>query len=166
MKSPVFALILLLFCSYAAYGQLTLLKDIGNIFDAAGSGSDARSLVDVNGTLFFAGRSEKGYELWKSDGVNTTLVKDIWPGIKSSNPCNLTNVNGTLFFVANDGLSGAALYKSDGTANGTVLIKILPSTNFSNNEGAFNDVIKTGAGTDLLYFSIARSGTYDLWRSD
>ncbi len=40
----------------------------------------------------------------------------------SSYPSSLTNVGGTLFFVANDGINGFELWKSDGTAAGTVLV--------------------------------------------
>ena len=32
-------------------------------------------------------------------------------------------MNGTLFFTANDGSGGTELWKSDGTAAGTVLVK-------------------------------------------
>ncbi len=60
-----------------------------------------------------------GAELWKSDGTaaGTVLVKDIYPPgyYGSSNPSNFTNVNGTLFFTANDGTNGTELWKSDGT---------------------------------------------------
>ena len=38
-------------------------------------------------------------------------------------PRYLTNVGGTLFFSANDGTNGGELWKSDGTAAGTVLVK-------------------------------------------
>ena len=38
-------------------------------------------------------------------------------------PAVSTNVNGTLFFAANDGTHGRELWKSDGTAAGTVLVK-------------------------------------------
>ena len=41
----------------------------------------------------------------------------------SSDAYNLTNVNGTLFFAADDGTHGNELWKSDGTAAGTVLVK-------------------------------------------
>ena len=67
----------------------------------------------MGGTLFFAANDgTNGYELWKSDGTaaGTVLVKDIYPGgyarHYSSNPANLTNVGGTLFFSANDGTNG------------------------------------------------------------
>ena len=64
-------------------------------------------------------------ELWKSDGTaaGTVLVKDILGGSSGSFPSYLTNVNGTLFFGANDGSHGNELWKSDGTAAGTVMVK-------------------------------------------
>src|SRR5262249_26967227 len=51
------------------------------------------------------------------------LVKDIHPGVWNSYPSCLTNVNGTLFFAAEDGVHGRELWKSDGTEAGTVLVK-------------------------------------------
>ena len=38
------------------------------------------------------------------------LVKDIYPGTGSSSPYYLTNVNGTLFFGADDGSHGRELW--------------------------------------------------------
>src|SRR5262249_25472623 len=51
------------------------------------------------------------------------LVKDLSPGANSPAPGGLTNVNGMLFFMAYDRPHGYELWKSDGTAAGTALVK-------------------------------------------
>ena len=51
------------------------------------------------------------------------MVKDIDSGSGSSYPDHLTAVGNTLYFRANDGTNGAELWKSDGTASGTVMVK-------------------------------------------
>ena len=54
-----------------------------------------------------------GPELWRSNGtaVGTVLVKDIWPGGAGSFPSALTNVNGVLYFVADNGVYGRELWR-------------------------------------------------------
>ncbi|MBC7820459.1 MAG: matrixin family metalloprotease, partial [Planctomycetaceae bacterium] len=125
-------------------------------------GSFPRELVDVNGTLFFAATTPgAGNELWKSDGTveGTVLVKDINSGaingVTSSFPSGLTNVNGTLFFVAtddfmrrNDGILRRALWKTDGTSEGTVMVADV--TPFIPSPGASGFIVAVG---DTLYFS-------------
>ncbi len=66
----------------------------------------------------------QGGELWQTDGApsSTKLVKDINP-FYDSNPYNLTDVNGTLFFTADDGINGKELWKSNGKAEGTIMVK-------------------------------------------
>src|SRR6516164_8224053 len=62
------------------------------------------------------------------------LVKDINPGPGSSlavgptaPPVQFVEVKGVAFFVANDGVHGPELWKSNGTAAGTILVKdIIP----------------------------------------
>ena len=102
-----------------------LVKDIR----PGSSSSDLGNLTAVGSTLFFtANDNVNGRELWKSDGTaaGTVLVKDIRPGSFSSfrdnSPGNLTAVGNTLFFTADDGVNGGELWKSDGTAAGTVLV--------------------------------------------
>jgi ELWxxDGT repeat protein len=95
------------------------------------SGAQPYNLTNVNGTLFFsANDGAHGFELWESNGsaAGTSLVKDINPGAGSSlnykyYNSDLTNVNGTLFFSANDGTHGFELWESNGSAAGTSLVK-------------------------------------------
>ena len=81
----------------------------------------------IGDTLYFRGwvrGGPTGAELWRTDGtpVGTSLVKDVWPGPGDSAPFALTNVGGTLYFVAWEPASKHALWKSDGTELGTVLV--------------------------------------------
>jgi ELWxxDGT repeat protein len=76
-------------------------------------------IVAVNGSLYFtANDGSHGSELWRWDAVQgATMVADLQPGDGSSNPTNLTNVGGTLYFIANN-----ELWKSDGSIDGTVAL--------------------------------------------
>jgi ELWxxDGT repeat protein len=131
-------------------------------------------LTNVNGTLFFVGYdAAQGAEIWKSDGTaaGTVLVKDINPGTdangnpNSSSPYQLKNVNGTLFFDANDGVHGWELWKSDGTAAGTVLVKDINPAVFPGGGSAAPYDLTNVNGT--LFFR-ADDGTngWSLWKSD
>ena len=81
---------------------------------------------------FKANDGSTGYELWAHDPSELTLIpdepamiKDIHSGSTNSAPNSLTAVGNTLFFKANDGTNGSELWKSDGTASGTVMVKEL-----------------------------------------
>jgi ELWxxDGT repeat protein len=58
-----------------------------------------------------------------ASGLSAALVADIVPGAASSNPASMTNVDGTLFFGAQNPTGAWGLWKSDGTAAGTQRIK-------------------------------------------
>jgi ELWxxDGT repeat protein len=133
-------------------------------------GSSPSELTDVNGTLFFKGwNGVNGHELWKSDGTaaGTVMVKNILAEVEgaqlSSDPKDLTNVEGTLFFVANNGINGNELWKSDGTTAGTVMVKnIFPDgVTPSSKPSQLTNINGT------LYF-MADDGTngYELWKSN
>ena len=147
----------------------TLVKDI----DPGATGSNPSDLTNVNGTLFFtADNGANGKELWKSDGTaaGTVLVKDIATAFGynpslSSDPSDLTNVNGTLFFSANDDATGSELWKSDGTAAGTVRVKDINATGYYYTYGSDPTGLTNVNGT--LFFSANDGSTgYQLWKSD
>jgi ELWxxDGT repeat protein len=132
-----------LWTSNGAAAGTKLVKDIHPGSVAANIGS----LTAVGSTLFFAANNGvSGIELWKSNGAGagTVLVKDINPDnlgmMPSSYPNNLTNVNGTLFFTANNGVSGTELWTSNGAAPGTVLVR---------------DINPGAAGSDVSYLTNA-----------
>src|SRR5262249_55641824 len=122
-------------------------------------------------------------ELWVTDGTKngTVLVKDIYPGTtligtgrgngnhglivpNSSFPSWLTNLNGTLYFTANDGIHGVALWKSDGTAAGTAFVYDVNPSGGNSNTWDLTNVNGT------LFFgaewSTNTSTSNSLWKSD
>jgi ELWxxDGT repeat protein len=83
------------------------------------------------------------------------------PGGDTSLPFNLTNVNGTLFFKADDGTHGRELWKSDGTTAGTVLVKDI-------NPGGADSYPSDLTNVNGTLFFTADDSTHgrELWKSD
>ncbi len=147
-----------------------------------GGVSDQMNSATMGNSLFFtANDGTNGRELWKSDGTaaGTAMVKNINPGTSCdengvTGGCSgrvnaLTVVGNILFFAADDGSHGLELWKSDGTPEGTVMVKDIytgscsfPVTEFCNsNPGQFK------AAANVLYFA-ANDGVHgmELWKSD
>ena len=131
--------------------------------------SSPRELTNVDGTLYFSATNssgtslDSGFELWTSDGTaaGTVMIKDILAGATGSTPLNLTNVDGTLYFTANDGTSGIELWKSNGTADGTLMVKDIFSGPGSSNPTQLTNV------DGVLYFTATDSTNgLELWKSD
>lgn len=115
-----------------AVGGSTPVKDI----QPMSTGSYPHSLTICRGRLFFAASGPEGMELWVSDGTtsSTVLVKDIRPGSSpnatqgsppvplGSRPIELVDVAGTLYFAATSTGAGSELWRSDGSAAGTVMV--------------------------------------------
>jgi ELWxxDGT repeat protein len=145
-----------------------LLKDI-----LPGSGSsNPLLLASLGGRVVFAATDGvHGSELWATDGTaaGTAVLLDILPGSGSGFDPYPTWLNGpvqamvgsTLFFLADDGIHGNELWKTDGTAAGTVLVKdIYPGAHASDADWM------TVAGGQIFF--VADDGVHgrELWASD
>jgi ELWxxDGT repeat protein len=149
-------------------GGTAILKDI---LPGAGSGTDpypmwnqGDSQAVLGNTLFFqADDGVHGRELWKTDGTpaGAVLLKDIYPGARSSDIDWMTAAAGRVYFVADDGVHGRELWTSDGTAAGTHLAKDIVA-------GAASPTILAVRSLGHLALFSADDGVHgrELWRSD
>lgn len=144
-----------------------LVKDI---YPANYQSSNPNNFIVSNKLLFFTATDGlQGRELWKTDGSpnGTVIVKDIYSG-SNTGPYyaegeKMVVLNNNLFFIANDGINGDELWKSDGTATNTLMIKDIRSGSSSSMHPNHELFVING----MVYFS-AHNGTigYELWKSD
>ncbi|WP_428940841.1 ELWxxDGT repeat protein [Fontivita pretiosa] len=98
-----------------------------------------------------------------------SLVADLVPGPGHSSVNSLVSYNDVLFFAADDGNAGMELWKTDGTAGGTVMVKDINPAGAS---GPFSFVevplVYDGNKTRTVLFFQADDGEhgYELWISD
>ena len=141
-----------------------IVKDIRS----GNAGSNINNARAVGNILFFnAHDGSSGYELWKSDGTEsgTVLVKDINPTTNqsgNSNPQQLTDICGTLYFSARDGTNGVELWKSDGTTSGTTMVQDIGNTN-SVDSSSPQKILNTTVDNHIFF--TATDGTHgrELW---
>lgn len=118
------------------------------------------ALTAQNGhALFVAEDAEHGRELWISAGSDgpTQLLRDIRPGAASSTPSLLTRLGDYVYFRAfYSSSSGTDLWRSDGTAAGTVQVKAF----------AQSIILEMVATDTYLYLWLGGPQDYQLWRTD
>ena len=136
-----------------------LLKDI---FPGRSSGirtSFRESHVILGGELFFlAHDGENGNQIWSTKGTEQTTRRVT--NLSGLNASALTLVGNQIFFLVKQG-DMLQVWKSDGTAQGTVLVKDgLPAWSQASFEGTANG---------LFFFTFVSKGASvdpKLWRSD
>ncbi|MCF6284777.1 MAG: hypothetical protein L3K26_06280, partial [Candidatus Hydrogenedentes bacterium] len=115
------------------------------------------------GLVFSAFRPLDGEELWIVEpGREPKQIKDINGGTASSKPRDLVVWKDHVYFRANDGLHGEELWRTDGTGEGTVMVKDIVNAPVERISTA-----APGAGLGQLYLAaeVDHRGT-ELWRFD
>lgn len=155
MKCVSFAgFCLLLILSFSpAYGQSVLLVDADGSEDR--TYNEYSELTGGDDRLYFIGNET---ELWTSsieDPEDLIMLKEF------SSISDLTRVGGTLYFVADDGSSGLELWRSNGTAESTRVVKDI----HRGAEGSSPALLTNLRG--VLYF-VASDGIHgrELWKSN
>jgi ELWxxDGT repeat protein len=138
------------------------------------AGSNPRVLAFLGNRVFFAANDgAHGTELWLLDlNFESALVLDINPGSSPSmnaehSPTSVQGLDaivspkgGAILFTANDGVHGSELWLSDGTDDGTYLLKDIsagPAGSFPLGFTALNGAV---------YFSATGPEGLELWRTD
>ncbi|RUO94389.1 HYR domain-containing protein [Corallococcus sp. AB018] len=124
-------------------------------------------LTNFNGTLFFvADSSTYGLALWKSNGtangtvVVRTLNEENFGDFIPTPDLACAVIGNRLYFEGPKPSGGRALWRSDGTAAGTVRIKDITSRGADNRLGVFTNVHGT------LFFTAQDRSLVALWKSD
>jgi ELWxxDGT repeat protein len=135
-------------------------------------GSDPRDFVVSNGTLYFtADDGTNGVELWRVNAQGQAeMVEDNIPGggifldPENLGPKYLTDVNGVLYFVANDGLNSYELWRINGSGQAEMVEDSIAGGGINPGlSSSFPQQLTHTLGT--LYFS-ATNSTHgrELWR--
>ncbi len=161
-KVTVLFFVLVSIPSFSQNIDLTLL-DINKV-----SNSNPKDFVIVGNVFYFiASGLDTGYELWRSDGTDfgTYIVKDINPGYKNAfvdeTSSNLTNINGVLYFSADDGINGFELWKSDGSEAGTVMVKNIAGGVSNSSPYGF-----TSINSEIVFGCDDGVNGVELWKTD
>lgn len=147
-----------------------------------------------NNQVFFRSPATEGYELWKTDGtaLGTKMITDIYPGLDAANNNNSSypeyltpydsdadKQDDILLFLAATEAYGKELWRTDGTAIGTTMIKDIhsdtQSINCTSMDGCLgysyaisNGIYYFRAVADSYYINNNQDliGGWELWRSD
>nr|WKN37596.1 T9SS type A sorting domain-containing protein [Tunicatimonas sp. TK19036] len=126
------------------------------------SGSYPENLLAIGSTLYFTAASTEHSSLWKSDGTEagTVQIKSIYQGNDYPTYSDFSDIDGALFFTADDGIHGTELWKSDGTEAGTALAKDV------NTNGVDSDPQNFVISGNQLFFTLGSSVLSPLGKTD
>lgn len=138
-------------------------------FDANGTGT-ATGLTSLGDgrAVFMANLGDGNTELWITDGTaaGTGSLKDIKPGAEGqffpSTSYIINAGSGRVVFAADDGVNGRELWVTDGTPDGTVLLKDI---NAGSGSSTPEDFITLPGGKTIFSVNSGANG-YEIWTTD
>ncbi len=129
--------------------------------------SDPYNITAANGKLYFSATTlTNGLEPWVSDGTSpgTKILMDVKQGDVSSYPTEFIGFGKYVYFATDGEFSTAGtLWKTDGTATGTTLVKSIGDIDAG---GAYISQLAKSNGLLFFTFLSFSSGAWELWRSD
>lgn len=150
MKKETLLLSAALLCSTGAFAQALPEGMTALLPEGVTANISQNKQVYAQKNLAVAGSPEKGYyaffsakdsdhgeELWVTNGTaeGTHMVKDINPGLATSDIQWITRFNDKVIFTATDGENGYEPWISDGTEEGTYMLKDIHELESSNAVG-------------------------------
>lgn len=141
---------------------------VKDIYPGKSSGMTVPNCLSVNGKVyFFAKTPTYGYELWETDGTTngTKMVVDLNPGVSQGvNPSYTSRIiyyNNRIYFVGNLNSIGVELCSTDGTAQGTQLVKNINPSYHSSLPESFKVV-----NGKLFFTAKTKLEGVELWTTD
>ncbi len=123
----------------------------------------ATNYTEAGGTVYFSATAPTtGNELFRISGSTAALADDIVAGVNSSNPRNLVNAGGRLFFIATDS-TGDSLYMASTTTtiSSNAAKTTVTQTTLTKIQDSPNDVTKIAAiGRDVFMITKSTIGVY------
>src|ERR1051325_9368923 len=122
--------------------------------------------LDANRAIFYANDGLSGFEPWITDGTEagTHQLRDVRPGAASSASAadipSLFDVNGVVFFLADDGVHGREPWRTDGTDGGTFLLHDVGAGAESGDAAFF------ARSATRIWFRVFDEEAFELWTSD
>lgn len=123
-----------------------------------------RAFVNLGSDVFFTSKdAEFGRELWRVHGDEVVIVRDVNPGA-GDGISSVVATKDRLYFFGDDGIHGFELWSSDGSSEGTRLLRDISPGERSSVALSFNSLAVIN--NRLIFPADDGESGSELWRSD